>query len=133
MIRADGFVFATGSNEGYKLGTATVYENTVSASNGFITGTPVQVGDLESKGMAIYKASVYTVADDGTETFARPVIFDPTTGMTADGTVAQLTIAANEVAKVDYSKHGHRSRAGGGVPLRLQPAGQFPRLVHARR
>ena len=104
MIRADGFVFATGSNEGYKLGTATVYENTVSASNGFITGTPVQVGDLESKGMAIYKASVYTVADDGTETFARPVIFDPTTGMTADGTVAQLTIAANEVAKVDYSK-----------------------------
>ena len=54
--------------------------------------------------MAIYKASVYTVADDGTETFARPVIFDPTTGMTADGTVAQLTIAANEVAKVDYSK-----------------------------
>ena len=48
-VRADGFVFAWGSNENYKLGAASVYEDTAVNTQTRLAALPVQVGDLEAK------------------------------------------------------------------------------------
>lgn len=117
FARTDGFVFAAGSNVSYKLGAAEVYG---APSEGYLAPSPVQVGDLEAKGMAIYKAKVYKQKDlgDATAKPTRLYQFDESKLTQADWNLinasgeawlptalAQLSIGADEAVVVDYSKN----------------------------
>ena len=82
-----GFVFAWGSNENYRLGAPTVYEDTVNSTTTRIAAMPVQVGDLEAKTLAVYKVLVYASQEayDNKESAVRTYIFDAEDIALADG------------------------------------------------
>ncbi|MDE6107927.1 MAG: hypothetical protein K2F83_04545, partial [Oscillospiraceae bacterium] len=99
-VRNDGFVFAWGSNDNYKLGAPTVYEDPgVTAANTRIAATPVQVGDLEARTLAVYKVTVYDKNDVSHTTPKRTYTFEDVYDPDA---IAQIALQEDEVAVIDY-------------------------------
>ena len=115
-VRNDGTVFSWGSNENYKLGAATVYEDTTVTTTTRIAATPVQVGDIEARTLAIVKVTVYTDATKAT--VSHTYQFDPnnlSAGLdnntdtvvsgTIGDTIAQISMMEGQVAVIDYSNN----------------------------
>ena len=115
-VRNDGTVFSWGSNENYKLGAATVYEDTIGSTATRIAAIPVQVGDLEARTLAIVKVTVYT--DASKSTVSHTYQFDPNnlsagldnnTDTAISGTIgesiAQISMMEGQVAVIDYSQN----------------------------
>ncbi|MCM1440012.1 MAG: hypothetical protein NC131_12545, partial [Roseburia sp.] len=107
--RSDGFVFAWGSNENYKLGSAAVYEDTVTSTTTRIVAEPVQVGDMEARTLAVYRVSVYaSQADyDAGKDPVRTYLFneDILTQYENDqeSMVRMIDLVEGEIAVIDYS------------------------------